>query len=597
MVKKVISQGIHDFKELIEGNYYYVDKSMFIHELSSHRNVVTVIPRPRRFGKTINMTMLKYFFEKPLDGVSNAHLFEGLAIANYPEIMAKQGTYPVIFITFKDIKGSTWDECYEKMINVITQECERHKYLLDSDAIDQSYKDQLRNLINKEGSSVDYNHALDFLSKLLHKAYKKRPIVLIDAYDTPIIQGFIYDYFKKVKFFIDCFFCAGLKDNNNLEFAIITGLLRIEKDSIFSGMNNSSDISILCNFYADKFGFVQDEVDALLEYFNVTIPRDEIKRWYNGYRIGCPQHDEQGNEYFTTVYHPGSIIECISRNALGSYLVNIHNDAIMLNNEYNNLDPVQVLLFNSYYGDKHDLIRILGGQSVTKRINDTIILNYLYNSSDGMWSFLVFTGYITWSTRNNRIGETIAQITLPNNEVRIAINKMIEAWSSMPEYKNLKFNTMLNGIIDGKPEVFLKAFKFNALKKASILKNDKYDESAYPTFTLSILASLEKTHEITINYEKEMGCYNLCIIPHDPTQPGTIIEFKRRQYASKMTLSKFAEETLDKIKAANYTSIMKTRGIKTIAKIGISFDYKLMAWKYEVEENGTIIDHNTYSDE
>lgn len=156
---------------------------------------------------------------------------------------------------------------------------------------------------------------------------------------------------------------------------------------------------------------------------------------------------------------------------------------------------------------------------------------------------------------------------------------------------------MLSGIIDGKPEVFLKAFKFNTLKKASILKNDKYDESAYPTFTLGILASLEKTHEITINYEKEMGCYNLCIIPHDPTQPGTIIEFKRRQYASKMTLSKFAEETLDKIKAANYTSIMKTRGIKTIAKIGISFEYKLMAWKYEVEENGTIIDHNTYSDE
>ena len=585
---KKVEFSLSDFKELIESNCYYVDKSMFIHELlNNNPRSVTIIPRPRRFGKTLNMTMLKYFFEKPLDGVSNVHLFDGLAITQYPEIMARQGKSPVIFITFKGIKDSTWQGCYEKIIDIIASEYKRFNGILNKTFTEQDEQDIFNAIKSQKATQVQYENALKFLSMHVHRICGTRPIILIDEYDAPMQSGFESEYYEEIKNFMYSFFCAGLKDNNNLEFAVITGILRVAKESIFSGMNNSVSYSLLNDTYADKFGFLQSEVDTMLEYFNVPIPRDEIKHWYNGYRVGRPKHDAQGNEYFTTIYNPWAIIECVKTKGLGNFWVNTGGNFL-----------IKETMRHANATDKQDLIAILQGQPVTKTINDAIVFRDIYRDSSSMWSFLVFTGHLTWNTRNDRLGETVAQLILPNYEVRSSIKKMIAGWFIDERFKRKdQFEQMVSGIQNGIPELFLQMFNNNVLASMSYFDLGADGESVYQAFTLGILVSLADTHEVTTNRESGTGRYDLCIIPHDPTQPGTIIEFKRRLFITQGPLATFAQEALDQIKTKKYTTVMKARGIKTIAKIGIAFERKLMAWNFELCEGDAVVEKGSYSAE
>jgi len=587
MIKKVISKGIHDFKKLRENNCYYVDKSMLIYELITQCAEVTIIPRPRRFGKTLNMTMLQYFFEKPLDGVSNAHLFEGLAITQYPEIMVWQGTRPVIFITFKGIKDSTWQGCYEKIIDIIASEYKRFDCVLNKTFTEKDEQAIFTAIKTQAATKVQYENALKFLSMHVHRVSGTKPIILIDEYDAPMQSGFESEYYEEIKNFMYSFFCAGLKDNNNLEFAVITGILRVAKESIFSGMNNSVCHSLLNDTYADKFGFLQSEVDTMLEYYQVPIPRDEIKHWYNGYRVGRPKVDAQGNEYFTTIYNPWAIIECVKTKSLGNFWVNTGGSFL-----------IQETMRQASATDKQDLIAILEGQPVTKTINDAIVFRDIYRDSSAMWSFLVFTGYLTWSTRNDRLGETIAQLMLPNYEVQASIKKMIASWFIDERFKcKDQFDQMVSGIQNGIPELFLQKFHDNVLASMSYFDLGADGESVYQAFTLGILVSLADTHEVTTNRESGTGRYDLCIIPHDPTQPGAIIEFKRRLFITQGPLAKFAQEALDQIKAKKYTTVMKARGIKTIAKIGIAFERKLMAWNFELCEGDMVVEQKAHTTE
>ena len=582
---KNIEFSLSDFKELIESNCYYVDKSMFIHELlKNNPRSVTIIPRPRRFGKTLNMTMLKYFFEKPLDGSSNAHLFDGLAITQYPEIMARQGKSPVIFITFKGIKSSTWNECYKEIKTALAVEFKRHAYILQNSIISDSDKKIIIDIIDKNADMHDYKYALAFLSTLLWSVYQTKPIILIDEYDAPMQAGFEFEYYDKIKNFMYSFFCAGLKDNNNLDFSAITGILRISKDSLFSGMNNTANYSLLNDTYADKFGFLQHEVDTMLEYFQVPISQDEIKRWYNGYRVGQPKVDAQGTEYFTTIYNPWAIIECVSTKALGNFWINTGGHFL-----------IQKTMQHASATDKQDLIGILEGVPTSKTISDTIVFRDIYHDSSAMWSFLVFTGYLTWSTRTDMLGESIAQLILPNYEVRASIKKMIAGWFAGGAVTQLKFNKMLDGIRQGKPKTFLTVLESNVLASMSFFDIGDDGENVYQAFVLGILVSLADTHEITTNRESGTGRYDVCIIPHNHTMPGTIIEFKQYDLETEDPLDTLAAQALEQIKEKKYTTVMHARNIKKIIKIGIGFQRKTMAWAFEVEEDGHIINHGAYS--
>ncbi|KKQ48480.1 MAG: hypothetical protein US69_C0021G0006 [candidate division TM6 bacterium GW2011_GWF2_38_10] len=580
---KKIGIGVYDFKKIIENNYYYIDKSMLIHELISHSVEVSIIPRPRRFGKTLNMTMLKYFFEKPLDGSSNAHLFDRLAITQYPEIMARQGKSPVIFITFKGIKSPTWDECYKEIKTALAVEFKRHAYILQNPIISDFDKKIIIDIIDKKADMHDYKYALAFLSTLLWSVYQTKPIILIDEYDAPMQAGFEFEYYDEIKNFMYSFFCAGLKDNNNLDFSVITGILRISKDSLFSGMNNTANYSLLNGAYADKFGFLQPEVDTMLEYFQVPIPREEIKRWYNGYRVGRPKVDAQGNEYFTTIYNPWAIIECVSTKALGNFWVNTGGHFL-----------IQKTMRYASATDKQDLIGILEGIPVSKTISDTIVFRDIYHDSSAMWSFLVFTGYLTWSTRTDMLGKTVAHLITPNLEVIDSLKTMVKSWFTGGAVTQLKFNKMLDGIRHGMPKTFLTVFESNVLASMSFFDIGDDGENVYQAFVLGILVSLSDTHEVTTNRESGTGRYDVCIIPHDHTMPGTIIEFKQYDLETEDPLDVLAAYALQQIKSKKYTTVMHARNIKKIIKIGIGFQGKTMAWAFEVEEDGKIVQHDAY---
>ena len=587
MIKKLISTGIHDFKELIEKNYYYVDKSMFIHDLVAKEGAkVTVIPRPRRFGKTLNMTMLKYFFEKPLDGSSNVHLFDGLAIAQYPEIMARQGTYPVIFITFKGIKSSTWQKCYKELVDVIAQECERHKYLLDSDAIDQLWKDHLSLLINKKADEVDYAKSLHFLSKALSVVHQTKSIILIDEYDAPMHAGFEFEYYDEIKNFMYNFFCAGLKDNNNLEFAVITGILRVAKESIFSGMNNVVTYSMLADQYADKFGFLEPEVEAMISYFDLPIPLDTIREWYNGYRIGRQKDDSPNSEAFIRIYNPWSIIECINFKAVGVHWINTGGHFL-----------IQETMRHASASDKEDLMNILQGASIEKVINDAIVFRDVYHDSSSMWSFLVFTGYLTWQARTDMMGETTAALIAPNVEVKNALKSMIAAWFNKVPKSKVYFTNMINGILTGDSEEFLQNFEQAVLESLSFFDIGDKGENAYQAFALGIMASVGNAYETISNRESGYGRYDVCIFPKDTSKMGMIIEFKRRKLSEKKPLSTYAKTALEQIDKNNYELEMQRRSITLVAKIGIAFQGKHMAWTYNVHDGTKLIQKGSYSAE
>ena len=587
MKEKKVTLSLSDFKELITHNYYYVDKTMFIYELmqKSSRDV-TIIPRPRRFGKTLNMSMLQYFFEKHPKQSDHRYLFEGLAITHYPEIMKKQGQYPVIFITFKGVKYDEWDDCYDKIQSLIAQEYVRHEYVLQDDALSEYDKIYIKKIMDKKGSFSDVADSLFMLSKILYTIHNQKVIILIDEYDAPMQSGFEFKYYEEIKNFMYSFFCAGLKDNNYLEFSLITGILRIAKDSLFSGMNNSASYSMLDDTFADKFGFTDQEVTAILDYFQTPIEREKVREWYNGYRIGLPKYDEQGREHFTMIYNPWSIIECINRKTLGAHWINTGGHML-----------IQETMRRASAEDKEHLLQILDGGSIEKTISDTIVFRDVQHDSNAMWSFLVFTGYLTWKSRTHMAGKTTASLVAPNFEVLDSLKSMIIAWFAAPECQRLKFKKMLSGIEDGIPEVFLKAFQFNVLASVSYFDIDEDGESVYQAFTLGIMVSLGDTHEITTNRESGTGRYDMCIIPHDASQPGTIIEFKRRKAARQGPLDEFAASALEQIKEKNYTTIMHARNIHKIAKIGLAFEGKLMAWQYEVEEEGTVVDHDAYSAE
>ncbi|KKQ48258.1 MAG: hypothetical protein US69_C0029G0003 [candidate division TM6 bacterium GW2011_GWF2_38_10] len=570
MMKKKMSIGIHDFKELIERNYYYVDKSMFIYELVAQESAkVTIIPRPRRFGKTLNMTMLKYFFEKPLDCSSNAHLFKGLAISQYPEIMARQGTHPIIFITFKGIKSSTWDECYKELKTAVSVEFKRHAYILQHEIVSDSDKKIIVDIIEKKADIHDYKYALAFLSTLLCKIHGTKPIILIDEYDAPMHAGFEFTYYEEIKNFMYSFFCAGLKDNNNLEFSVITGILRISKESLFSGINNTATFSLMNDIYADKFGFTHDEVATIHDYYTLPFDIAEIKRWYNGYRVGSEKVDGT----FTTIYNPWSIIECVSNKKIGPFWINTGGHFL-----------IQETMKYASAEDKDALQSILDGKAVTQTINDAIVFDTIYTDSTSMWSFLVFTGYLTWEARTDMIGKTTAALIAPNFEVQDALKTMVMSWFSSAGIEDT-FKEMVSALINLNLPYFGELFSESVMASVSFFDVPKVrPENMYHAFVLGMFVTLADTYVITSNLEAGKGRYDVAIVPKDRTKPGAVFEFKRKLKKDPRTLEQVAQEALEQIDERQYTLPLKKQGITRIAKVGIAFEGKEVEVAFSVEE-------------
>jgi len=549
--RKRLPVGISDFEEIITQNYYFVDKSLLIKEILDSGAKVTLIPRPRRFGKTLNLSMIKCFFEKTEE--SKGYLFDSLKINEYPEIMKHQGQSPVIFLTFKDIKQTNWQICYEKIREIIGHEFYRHNYLNNLNLLSPIQQKNFKAVIDGTATQAVYENSLKNLSEYLAKYHNKKPIILIDEYDTPVHASFINNYYSEVINFMRGLLCSGVKDNSNLQFCILTGILRVAKESIFSGLNNLKVCSMLSNFYADKFGLIENEFEQILTDYSIASKKEELKSWYSGYKIG--------NQ---TIYSPWSIINLIDEKGLiQPYWINTSSN-----------DIIKELIKNGSDELKENVELLISGKSINKPIHENIVFAEIFTNVEILWSFLLFSGYLTFENRKLKEETIYADLKIPNTEVLCFYKNTISNWF-VSCYGASKYNHMLRSLISGNIEVFHEIFSDFVIKSFSTFDiSGKEPEKFYHAFVLGMLVNLQTTHQIKSNRESGFGRYDVMVIPKDHVQPGIIIEFKKVSHFRKETLEDAARSALKQIEEKQYEQELLDLGIKKIIKLAIVFDGK-----------------------
>ncbi len=549
--KKIMSIGTDDFKSFIEQRSYFVDKSLLIKEIIDSHAKATLIPRPRRFGKTLNLSMLRYFFEKSEE--SKRHLFSGLKIEEHSACMEHQGCYPVIWMTLKEAKVGDWTSCYEKLCAVIGHEFDRHlgaiKPILSSLEMERVQK-----IIAGTASQSMYENTLLDLSRYLERAYKKPVMLLIDEYDAPVHEGYLKGYYDKIVSFMRNFLGAGLKGNTSLEMGILTGILRVSKESIFSGINNLAVCTFLDERYADKFGFVENEVIEILNYFDIKNSIEDVRRWYDGYRC-----------WKNRIYNPWSIINLVWKNGeMQPYWVNTSDNTL-----------IKDLLKQSSPSMKEDLEIIVKGGKVTKILQDNIVLTEIDSSDEVLWNFLLFCGYLTFENdRRENDGPRLAELSVPNREVmevyETSFRKWFESSTGKGNYQRM-LECLVKGDLEGFQELFVKLTR-EVLSTFDV--GGEEPEQFYHSFVLGMLVSLSQTYEVRSNRESGYGRYDVMLIPKDRTKPGIVIEFKKVREQLNETLEIAAQKALKQIEDRLYETELRAIGLHSVTKLGISFKGK-----------------------
>ena len=544
MGKKAIPIGIENFEDIIKDNYYYVDKSMLIEDILVNRAAVTLFTRPRRFGKTLNMSMIKYFFDVR-NKDENRKLFEGLKIFG-SEYMKEQGKYPVIFVSLKDLRGDTWEDTFENLKSFISDlyaEFEDMREIMNK-------RDKIKfDKIFYEEEKGDYETALKLLSNYIYKYYGKKVIILIDEYDAPIINAFDKGYYNEAINFFQVFYSSALKTNDSLKYGILTGITRIIKEGIFSGLNNLKVDTILNKKYSEYFGLLESEVIKMLDYFEMKYKIEEVKEWYNGYIFGDKR-----------VYNPWSIINYVDNGEIKAYWANVSGNTLL----ENMLDQAGEDVYT-------DLKRFTDGESIEKYISDGTTIKSLLSNDDEIWQLFLYSGYLTKAKEQIEIDETleytnIYNLKIPNKEIRKYFGNM---------FLNRFFGTEL------KTSILIKALESGDIKKfektlGEIMVNmlshfdlDSEMEKIYQVFMIGLVGFLMGKYEIISNNESGYGRYDLAMIPIKSNEKAYLMEFKISKTEKGMTLK--AEEALKQIDEKKYDTRLKARGIKNILKIGIAF--------------------------
>lgn len=547
-IKLPLPVGVSDYR-LASTEYYYVDKTMMIKDFIDERPMVSLFMRPRRFGKTLNMDMLRTFFEKTNEDTSV--YFKDKKIWQCGEkYRAYQGKYPVIFVTFKDIKFNTWKETFDAIRQVFSLEAQSHSELQTSDKCDEYDKKIFEKLLTGEVNEVELSGALLNLSRMLHKHYGIAPIIIVDEYDIPIQQGYMKGYYEEVILFMRNLFSGGFKDNKHLSYGFLTGILRVSKESIFSGLNNLAINSVLDNKYSSYFGFTTEEIHDMTKYYGVEDKYEEICQWYDGYRFGK-----------TEIFNPWSVInyfnnECEPR-------------AFWLSTGSNDIIGEIIAEADSEIYDK--LVSLVNGETFTTYIDTSVIYPQIKNNPSSIYSFLLVAGYLKvlkCTTAFN--GDYMCEVGLPNKEISLVYHKEI-----LQQLDNIiPLNTAISiqeAIFSG-DNVRLKKL-IEKLLLESVSSFDTAGENFYHGFMLGLCALLGE-YFVSSNKESGNGRYDIQLKPTRKGLPGILIELKAEKKCSDDQLRKLSESALQQIIDKNYDTELKVAGINNIYKYGVAFSGK-----------------------
>ena len=559
---RTVGIGIQSFDKLIKGNSFYIDKTDFIRQWWENRDDVTLITRPRRFGKTLNMNMLERFFSVEYAGQGG--VFEGLSIWKDEKYRQLQGTVPVIFLSFADVKANTFAVAREKICMIIQEAYRKYDFLLAGGSLREGETELFHRTLT-EMTDSEAAYSIKNLSGYLSVYYGKKVIILLDEYDTPLQEAWIYGYWQEVVEFIRGMFNSTFKTNPYLERAIMTGITRVSKESIFSDLNHLSVVTSTSQMYADCFGFTQDEVFAALDEYGMRDKRTEVKKWYDGFTFGKCRD----------IYNPWSIMNYLKTGRLSTYWANTSSNGL-----------VDKLIREGSAEIKISMENLLKGEHLYKEIDEQIIFDQLDADENAIWSLFLASGYLKAESYvlNEETGSDLYELALTNKEVQIMFRKMIRKWFSGT---GAVYNGFIRALLqDDVPSmnaymnrVALAAFSyFDSGKNPSM---ETQPERFYHGFVLGLAVELAGRYVITSNRESGFGRYDVMMEPKDETDNAVIMEFKVRDSGEEATLKDTADAALDQIEKRRYATVLENRGISSerICKYGFAFEGKTVLIK------------------
>lgn len=554
--------GISDFLRVREGNYYFVDKSRFIREVVAASAQVLLIPRPRRFGKTLNLSMLRYFFEKT--EAPSMDLFEGMEIRETDIFHRHQGKYPVIYLTFKDLKDPSWEALFLNLTRLVRDEILRHGDLLTAKELHPAEKRYLQNIVEGEAGEADYSSALRYMSAYLSRVRGERVVILIDEYDTPIHAGYGHGYYDRVVEFLRLFLGGGLKDNANLQKGVLTGILRVGRESVFSGLNNLGVYTLLNDRFSDAFGFTDTEVRALLGRYEMSDRYAEAAFWYDGYFCGK-----------TVLFNPWSLISYVDEGGRAyPYWVNTSDNQL-----------IERFVTRGGRDIREEIGVLLGGGAIERRISESIVMREMDRRDDNLWSFLLFSGYLKATAQ---LDFERCRLQIPNNEVNLIYRNLVRTWFSEKIETN-RLEEMLDALKHADIPLFETLLRRIVIRIMSYHDLSGEPEKVYHALMVGMLVWMSSTHEIRSNRESGYGRYDILLTPKDRSQLGIVLEFKRLDEQNRETPKAALAAAMEQIERRRYVEELAASGVRGALRVAVVFrGKKLWAAGHKEEIGGTL---------
>ena len=545
-----IGIGVSDFKILRVKDNYFIDKSLFIKHILDNQSAIALITRPRRFGKTLNMSMLRHFLD--CNQKDSSKLFEGLKIMEQGEkYTEKLGAYPCIYITMKDVQGDNFEEMLYFFQTQLIELFMEHLQLLKSEKVLEIDKERFNTILNLKANKPQLQEAIKLLSRMLYVEHDKPVYIIIDEYDVPLQNAYVNGFYDEAIKFFKTFYGITFKDNQYMEKTVLTGVSRVAKESIFSGANNFKVFTVLDDEFSEDFGITSEEIDKVLADFEIQENVEEIKKWYDGYKIGKTEG----------IYNPWSILNFLTDRKLVPYWVNTSSN-----------DLIKLILTRSS-SVKERIERLMKGEAIEAKVNLETIIVGIENNEDNIWGLLVGTGYLK-VTEVIDLAESIYKIKIVNNEIRLLFSQIIREWFSNKVIGN-DLNSIMKDLVTLNLSEFKKKFQILVMEMFSYMDVGKDTaENFYHAFVLGMLVSLKDTYVVNSNRESGMGRYDIMLEPKDKNGNSFIMEFKVLENMEEKTIEETIANAKKQIEDKKYETSLRERGFTNITKMVFAFDGK-----------------------